>query len=174
MDEFYRNIRIKIIRDKEAHLLHNLLACIKDLSESSGIHPVVEHTSTLKAHLHKKFDGLIDFFPISKYVIVHASNMNPCQYSVSTLLGQGLRDRDYICSYSNFIRSKVNQAEFPELPSDPDKMIESFDNGPMAALYHTIYSTKYVTNFKSNEYAVIPSSSIANKICIQLHPIGTL
>ena len=106
---------------------------------------------------------MIDFFPISKYVIVHA---NPCQYSISTLLGQGLRDKDYIRSYSNFIRSKVNQAEIPEHPYTPDQMIESLDDGPMPELYNTIYATKYGPNFKINEYgnAITHSANIPNKI----------
>ena len=95
MEEVFRNVRIKIIRNKEAHLLHNLLAYVKELSEYYGIPAVVEHTVTLKRVLQSQFSELIDFFPISKYVIVHASNMNPCQYSISTLLGQGLRDKDY-------------------------------------------------------------------------------
>ena len=148
MEEFFRNVRIKIIRNKEAHLLHNLLAYVKD---SYGIPTVVEHTVTLKRELQPQFSELIDFFPISKYFIVHASNMNTCQYSVPTLLRQGLRDKDYIRSYSNFIRSKVNQAEFPEQPYTPDQIIESLDNGPMPELHNTFYATKYGPNFKINE-----------------------
>ena len=166
IEEFFRNVRIKIIRNKEAHLLHNLLAYVKELSESYDIPTVVEHTVTLKHELQPQFSELIDFFPISKYFIVHASNMNTCQYSVSTLLGQGLRDKEYIRSYSNFIRSKVNQAEFPEQPYTPDQMIESLYNGPMPELYNTFYAIKYGPNFKINEYgyAITHSANIANKI----------
>ena len=80
MEDFFRNVKIKIVRKKEAHLLHNLLAYIKELSESYGITHVVEHTVSLKRELQTKFHDLIDFFPVSKYVIVHASNINPCQY----------------------------------------------------------------------------------------------
>ena len=166
MEEFFRNVQIKIIRNKEAHLLHNILAYVKELSESYGIPTVVEHTVALNVSYILQFSELIDFFPISKYFIVHASNMNTCQYSVSTLLGQGLRDKDYIRSYSNFIRSKVNQAEFPEQPYTPDQLIESLDNGPMPELYNTFYATKYGPNFKINEYgyAITHSANIANTI----------
>ena len=44
MEEFFRNVRLKIIRNKEAHLLHNLLAYVNDLSEPYGIPAGVEHT----------------------------------------------------------------------------------------------------------------------------------
>ena len=64
MEEFFRNVRIKIIRNKEAHLLHNLLAYVKELSESFDIPTVVEHAVTLKRELQPQFSELIDFFPL--------------------------------------------------------------------------------------------------------------
>ena len=85
---------------------------------------------------------------------------------VSTLLGQGLSDKDYIRSYTNFIKSKVNQVEFPEVPYTPNEMIDSLENGQMQDLYNTIYASKYRPNFKVNEhgYTETPSANIANKI----------
>ena len=64
------------------------------------------------------------FIRIWPWVKVKIFNINPREYSVATLLGQGLRDEDYIRSYSNFIRSTVQQQEFPNLSFSPDDMIE--------------------------------------------------
>ena len=68
--------------------------------------------------------------------------------------------------YSNFIRSKVNQAEFPEKPYTPDQVNESLDNGPKPDSYNTIYATKYGPNFKNNEYghSITHSANIVNRI----------
>ena len=55
-----------------------------------------EFFETFESKFLWQFSELTDFFPVSKYVIVRVSNLNPCQYSVPTLLGQGLRDKDYI------------------------------------------------------------------------------
>lgn len=166
IEDFFSNIRIKIVRNKEAHLLHNLLSYVKELSEICGIPPVFEHTSELKRKLKEEFTDQIDFFPISKYVIVHASNMNPCQYSVSTLLGKGLRDKDYINSFSNFIRTKISKTD-PVIDNfEPEQIIDSLNEGPLPELFNTIFATKYGPNFKTNDhgYAVTSSSNIANKI----------
>ena len=47
MADFYRAVRIKIVRKKEAFLLHHLLGDIKMYSEENSIDPVVTSTATL-------------------------------------------------------------------------------------------------------------------------------
>ena len=45
--EFRRSIRFKIVRKKEAFLLHQLLADFKAICEDNDIEPFIEHTVVL-------------------------------------------------------------------------------------------------------------------------------
>ena len=92
--------------------------------------------------------------------------MNPCQYSVSTLLGQGLRDKDYINSFANFIRLKIGKKDPPIQNFEPEQILDSLNEGPLPELFNTIFATKYGPKFKTNEYgyAITSSSNIANRI----------
>ena len=49
---------------------------------------------TKKRKLIAEFDGSISFFPSGKYVLVHSSDTNACQYGVAFLQRSGLRDDD--------------------------------------------------------------------------------
>ncbi|XP_057316865.1 uncharacterized protein LOC130657893 [Hydractinia symbiolongicarpus] len=165
IEEFFRIVGWKVIGKKEAYLLHQLLSDIKVICEENNLEPAFMHTVSLKRELVKQFGSEIDFFTTGKYVIVHSALMNPCEYSVATLLGHGLRDMDHIRSFANFIKSKVKEREPESLPKTPDKMIADFNKGPMPELYNIIYATMY-PNFKTNDegYAITQSSNIANKI----------
>ena len=87
MADFYQAVRIKIVRKKEAFLLHHLLGDVEMDSEEAGVDSVVTSTATLKRRLTEEFGDDIGFFPTGKYVIVHSSSINPCEYSVATLKG---------------------------------------------------------------------------------------
>ena len=165
MADFYRAVRIKIVRKKEAFLLHHLLGDVEMYSEESGMDPVVTSTATLKRRLIEEFGDEIGFFPTGKYVIVHSSSINPCEYSVATLKGHCLRDEDFVRSFANFIKGKVTQRNYEPPPLSADALMESFDNGPLPELYNVIYATMY-PNFSLNEhgYAKTQSSNIATKI----------
>ena len=49
---------------------------------------------TKKRKLIAEFDESISFFPSGKYVLVHSSDTNACQYGVAFLQRSGLRDDD--------------------------------------------------------------------------------
>ena len=165
MADFYRAVRIKIVRKKEAFLLHHLLGDIKMYSEENSIDPVVTSTATLKRRLVAEFGDEIGFFSTGKYVIVHSSAINPCEYSVATLKGHCLKDEDFLRSFANFIKRKVKERNYEPPPLSAYSLMESFDNGPLPELYNVIYATMY-EHFSLNEhgYAKTDSSNIATKI----------
>ena len=143
MDKFFRTIRNRIIWEKEAYLLHNLLEFIKKLSASCGIDSFIENTVVLKRKLSKKFEELIDFFPVAKYIIVHSSNINPCKYAVASLIGKGIRDKDHTMSFANFIKTKLQENVYDKLPSSSNELEMLISNRPMQELYNIIYTTNY-------------------------------
>ena len=55
MNDFYRTIRIRIIKNKEAYLLHHLHSYLKMLCDEYGIEPVYEHSVSLKRELLRQF-----------------------------------------------------------------------------------------------------------------------
>ena len=52
---------------------------------------------------------VISFFPSGKYLIVHVSDINPCEYGIAALHGCGLRDDDIPRSFGRLIRCKFSQ-----------------------------------------------------------------
>ena len=95
LDIFHQRIKSKIIRERCAFLLNELLVDMKILSEEQGLdEPPINNTRSLKRYVAATFEDEISFFPKGKYLLVHASEMNPCEYSIATLHGCGLRDED--------------------------------------------------------------------------------
>ena len=125
MEKFKRTIRIRIVKNKEAFLLHHILGYLKDLCEDYNIAPIHEHTVSLKRKLLKNFKNDLDYFPSGKYVIVHYSSMIPCEYSLALLKGQGLQDKDHILSFANYLRKKMKNVSFKQLPETPNEMLQS-------------------------------------------------
>ena len=169
MTDFFRAVRIKILRKKEAFLLHVMLADIKSFSEEYNLPPIMEHTVELKRKLIAEFGDEISFFPSGKYLIVHASSINPCQYSVAILQGRCLRDDDLVKSFSSFIRLKakcIAMSIQEENNESPQHLIDMLDRGPMQELYNVIYASIYTSEYQLNEsaYAVTSSNNMATKI----------
>ena len=77
---FFSKIRLKIRIDKEAYMLKDLLKDIEVISNSHGVETVVKQTVELRRLLTSKFGKEICFFPSGKYRIVHASDINRCEY----------------------------------------------------------------------------------------------
>lgn len=165
MGDFFCAVRIKILRKKEAFLLHQLLNDVKVISEGNGVNAVVTNTATLRRKLAEEFGEDIGFFPTGRYVIVHSSLMNPCEYSITTLEGHCLNDGDFVRSFANFVKEKMKKANINALPDDPESLLDRFKDGPLPDLYNAIYATMY-SRFSVNEhgYAKTDSSNIATKI----------
>ena len=102
---FEYKIRTKIVRDKEAYLLHELLTDVSEWSNEHGLdRPVIEHTVELKREILKKFENEIAFFPCVRHLLVHPIDVNPCTYSIATRKGCGLRDRDIASAFGRMIK----------------------------------------------------------------------
>ena len=70
-----------IVSQNDAFLLSDLLEDIKRLSELNGLtEPIISNTRTLKRRIIGKFSDDISFYPKDKYLIVHSSDVNPCEY----------------------------------------------------------------------------------------------
>ena len=89
MEGFLYKLRIKVIRDKCAYLLNEFLEDIQISSEENGHQePVIKNTTTLKRQILEKY-GNISLFPKGKFLLVRASDMNPCEYVIAALHGYG-------------------------------------------------------------------------------------
>ena len=142
LELFMYKVKVKIVRDKEAYLLHELLNDVKCLSAEQELDvPAIEHTSTLKVYLSKMFPESIAFFPSSKYLLVHPIDINPCTYSVATLHGFGLRDADLTKAFGKMIRRKLEELKSSgeTWPLTPDELLAKLDTGPLPELYNSIY-----------------------------------
>ena len=53
------------------------------------------------------FQDTIGFYRTGKHVIVYSQNVNPCQYSISTLEGFGVRADNMIKHFANFIKRSI-------------------------------------------------------------------
>ena len=73
---FLYRVKTKILRDKQAYLLNELLKDIEILSEEEGLNnPAITNTRTLKRYIIEHVREDVAFFPIGKYLIAgHAGN----------------------------------------------------------------------------------------------------
>ena len=163
---FLFKMRIKIIRDKYAFLLSELLEGIAVMSEEHGLPvPVITNTRTLKREILEEFPEEMSFFPKGKYLIVNASDINPCKYAVNILHGCGLRDGDIVRSFSRLIKKKITNRGEISYPITPEEFEEALKSGSLPALYSAIYHTVREGG-KENEFGYMDTSSnsLATKI----------
>ena len=96
METFFHKIRIKILEEKCAfllkELLNDLVATCEDLHLSN---PVITNKRTLQRRLEKEFGTDISF-DVKQFTMVYASDTKPCDYAVAALHGCGLRDDDFM------------------------------------------------------------------------------
>ena len=146
LDLFKYQIKTKIIRDKEAYLLHELLKDVKYLSEEHDLEtPVIEHTRSLKRYLVQEYSNAMAFFPSGKYLLVHPIDLNPCIYSIATLHGCGLRDTDLTKAFGRMLRRKLLERRKGDVtwPLTPEELLSRIDAGPLSEIYNAIYLLIY-------------------------------
>eukprot|EP00794_Sanderia_malayensis_P015579 gene15579-17153_t len=99
---------------------------------------IISHSSTLKMRLIQGFGDKIAFFPSGRYLLVHSTDVNPCEYAVAALHGCGLRDDDLVKSFGRMIRRKLAQRESQEKkwPLTSEELIEQMDKGPLPELFN--------------------------------------
>ena len=167
LKEFLGKIKIKVLRERNAYLLRELLEDLRSMSEENGVVSVVKHTVELKRRILEEFEEKIGFYPTGRQVIVFSSNVNPCDYSEATLKGHGLRENDLIRAFACMIKGKIKKKKKDESqwPFTPEQLLTNINSGPLPDLYNIIYATIDPT-FKINEYgyAATRSNPIATKV----------
>ena len=109
LNDFFTSIRLNILRDENAYLLTQLLDDWIHLCSTRGIVTLITRTNQLRKRMEDKFGDDLGFFPSGKYVIVYSTWLNPCQYSVSTLMGAGLRYIDIAKGFAAMVKRKSVQ-----------------------------------------------------------------
>eukprot|EP00794_Sanderia_malayensis_P016356 gene16356-18001_t len=146
MNAFIYNLKTAVIRDKKAFLPDELLADIEILSGEQNLSvPLIKETKSLRRAIEKKIGEEIGFFPSGKFWIVHSTDINPCEYSVATLLGRGLRDEDHIKAFGRMLRRKfaVNMQKRSQYPQTREDFMEMLNDGPHPDLYNALYYSMY-------------------------------
>ena len=168
LEEFFLAQKERIVHEKDAFLLSDLVEDIKRLSELSRLtEPIILNKRTLERGIIDKFSDDISFCPKGKYLIVH--NVDPFEYVLAILKGKGLKDYDITKSFGKLIRRKfkitAEEKQSPEWLYIPQAIVEMLDKGPLPEIYNTIFYTvyrKYVTN--KYGYAKTKSSQFSTKI----------
>ena len=128
----------------------------------------IKYTVDLKRKLIAEFNESMSFFPSGKYVIVHSSDANPCQYGVAFLQGSDLRYDDSLKWFGGIIKRKVceRNEEAIEWPLSREQLAQLLDKGALPELYNAMYHTLF-DGSKKNEfgYNVTTSSNKATRIC---------
>ena len=144
LQSFFYKIKSKIIRDKQAFLLNELLKDVALISEDLGLNaPVILTTQTLKRRIIDECGSDISFYKSGKYLIVHASDVNPCEYVTAALHGCGLRDDDLAKAFGRMVRHKLEARENAprQWPCTTEEIMNQLDRGPLPEIYNAIFYT---------------------------------
>ena len=148
-------LRKRVVHEKDAFLLSDLLEHIKRLSELNGMTEpiIISNTRTLKRRIIDEFSDGISFYPKDKYLIVHSSDVNTCEYVLAILKGKELKDYDTIKSFWEMIRRKIKitaeEKQPPEWPYGPQEIFEMLDKGQLQKKLQSIYlQTSYRCSHK--------------------------
>ena len=127
----------------------------------------INYTWQLRKLIDNRFTDSIGFYKAGKYVIVYSQYANPCEYSISTPKGFGLRTDDIIRSFTNMIKRSipVHSEDSPKFPYSPPELASEIMKGPMRILFNTIFMTLH-DRMKKNDfgYAITNSPRLACKI----------
>ena len=105
-------IELKVIKDHEAFLVHELMQDIQEIIKEHGLkEPPVEftHSNRLKEKLLDDFGEKIQFTKIGNKNILHSNDVNPLIYFQVTLKGHRLREEDTAKAFANLIRGKLSE-----------------------------------------------------------------
>ena len=82
----------------------------------------------------------IGFFRSGKHVIVYSQYVNPCQHSVSTLKGFGLREDDIIKPFARLVKRNI-----PKRPDDARYSPAELEKEIMKGAMDIFFITKFIT-----------------------------
>ena len=132
IEEFLTLVERKVIKDKEAYLVTDLLEDTENLSTENTLQePCIKYTYELKSKLQDQFGEQISFYKGGRDLVVHPTPINPCMYVVATLNGAGLRDDDLTKASANMIRRKLKKQSCEYRPITAEELLARLDfSGP--------------------------------------------
>ena len=111
MKRFLKLFREKVLIDRNAYLMTELIQDIHKVSVENGLQDaIIKHNHLLKKRFVEKFENSVGFYLVGKKQIVHCSEVNPCKYPVATLEGTGMRDDDICLSFARMIRRHIEKS----------------------------------------------------------------
>ena len=139
MTRFLELFRKKVLIDRNAYLMTELIQDIKEVSLENGLQDTfIKHTHLFKKRLVEEFGNSIGFYIVGKKQIFYCSEVNPCKYAVATLEGAGMHDDDICLSLARMIRRHTEKSTGRE----PLSFSELFNNlksqQPLQPLFNMI------------------------------------
>ena len=167
LNDFLANIDLSIVQRNNAFLLNQLLNDWLSFCMDRDIISRMNHTHHLKNVIMEHFPESIGFFKTGRPIIVYSQFTNPCAYSVSTLRGSGMRDKDIIKSFANMVKrnAKNSKGDVPKFPYSPTELMQGTEKGPMCDLYNVKFMTLHDSmTVNEHGYAITKSKNFACKI----------
>ena len=169
IDCFFRKIELKVLRDKEAYLLTNLLQDIKEMSVEYGLTEPPRrliHTYQLKKMIQLRLGNDICISSFRNRNAVHSINVDPLLYSYATIKGHGLREDDIVKAFANLVRRKLDNPNQMKWPPKAKNFIECVENSkPLTCIYNAIiWSTNPRKTKNINGYSDANNHEQAEKI----------
>ena len=168
-DCFFRKIELKVLKDKEAYYLTDLLQDLKEMSVEFGLQEPSKrfiHTYQLKKMLQLRLGDDICISSFGNRDAVHSLNVDPLLYSHATIKGHGLREDDIAKAFVNLVRRKLDDTNQMKWPPKAKDFIECLENSkPLACIYNAIiWSTNPRKTKNKNGYADANNHEQAEKI----------
>ena len=86
LEGVYLVLKKRMVHEKDAFLLSNLVEDIQRLSELNEFtEHIISNTRTLKRRITGKFSDDTSFYSKDKYLVVHSSDVNPCKCGLAVL-----------------------------------------------------------------------------------------
>ena len=123
---------IRILCNCNAYLLHGLLKDWQSTCKDKELISNITQTQSLKKKINKRFLESLGFYKSREHITVCSQYTNPCEYSISTLKGFGLRNEDIMKLSANMKKRNISQSsdESPEFPHTPGELKKLISNPP--------------------------------------------
>ena len=105
--EMKKKLELSIVYRSTAYLLNEPLQDWLFFCEDREVLSQTRYTKELKKYIDDIFRDKIGFYRTGKCVIVYSQNVNPCQYSMSTVKGFGLRADNITKHFANLIKRDI-------------------------------------------------------------------
>ena len=166
---YFTKIELKVLNDKEANLLTDLLQDIKEMSVEFRLQKPPRrliHTYQLKKILQLRFGHNNWISSFGNCNAVHSINLDPLLYSHGTIKWHGSREYDIVKVFANLVRRKLddtNLMKWAQKAKDSIKFLEI--SKPLACIYNDIILFTNPRNTKNkNGYADTNNHDQAEKM----------